>query len=128
MKPRFVSHILAALTASVALYGCGALGSIFSGGGNDVLIQGERISIIAANQQLTADPLLADVEVELPPPVLNTQWPQPGETVDDYQHVVAQLSDGWRVIRCAGYIQWILQRRDAGKSRAVGWRGLLWAD
>ena len=93
MKPRFVSHILAALTASVALYGCGPLGGIFSGGGNDVLIQGERISIIAANQQLTADPLLADVEVELPPPVLNTQWPQPGETVDNrIGHLQAQGS------------------------------------
>ena len=51
---------------------------------------------------------------------------QPGETAEDYPHVVAQLSDGWRVIRCAGYIQWILQRRDAGKSRAVGWRGVAY--
>ena len=63
-----------------------------------------------------------------PPPAsaISERKRQPGETADDYPHVVAQLSDGWRVIRCAGDIQWILQRRDAGKSRVVGWRGVAY--
>lgn len=62
----------------------------------------------------------------LPVSAISERKHQPGETAEDYPHVVAQLSDGWRVIRCAGYIQWILQRRDAGKSRAVGWRGVAY--
>ncbi len=65
------------------------------------------------------------IQRSAPPPAsaISERKHQPGETTDDYRHVVAQLSDGWRVIVCAGGIQWILQRRDgerAGRARWVG--------
>lgn len=58
-----------------------------------------------------------------PAPAISERKHRSSETADDYRHVVAQLSDGWRVIVCAGGIQWILQRRDgerAGRARWVG--------
>jgi hypothetical protein len=46
------------------------------------------------------------------------------ETADCYSGVVVRLSEGWRVIRCKDYLQWILQRRKKGGAerpwRAVG--------
>ena len=45
------------------------------------------------------------------------------ETSDNYVQVVAQLSKGWRVIRCRHDLQWIIQNRspaDLNKGRWVG--------
>ena len=49
---------------------------------------------------------------------------KPRETADDYPHIIARISDKWRVIVCAGGIQWILQKRDAGNAPSNGWRGV----
>ncbi len=49
---------------------------------------------------------------------------KPRETADDYPHIVTRLSDRWRVIVCAGGVQWILQKRDAGNAPSNGWRGV----
>jgi len=46
------------------------------------------------------------------------------ETADDYPHIVARLSDKWRVILCPAGIQWILQKRDTGNAPSTGWRGV----
>ncbi|HXJ02127.1 MAG TPA: PQQ-binding-like beta-propeller repeat protein, partial [Micropepsaceae bacterium] len=46
-------------------------------------IQGERISIIASEQQLSSDPMLAATKMDLPPPKKNADWPQPGGTPDN---------------------------------------------
>jgi len=46
------------------------------------------------------------------------------ETSADYPNIVARLSDKWRVIVCAGGLQWILQKRDAGNAPSIGWRGV----
>ena len=78
---------------------------------------------------------------ELTPPVTKTQRAapppasaisdrkrQPGETADDYPHVVARLSDRGRVIRCAANLQWIIQSNDgerAGRARLTGGGYLL---
>ena len=48
-----------------------------------VKIQGERISIIASEQQLTTDPTLMNLKMDLPPPKRNAEWPQPGGTPDN---------------------------------------------
>jgi hypothetical protein len=46
------------------------------------------------------------------------------ETADDYDSIVAQLNQGWRVIECRDRIQWILQRRGSPKKpRGDDWRG-----
>lgn len=44
------------------------------------------------------------------------------ETADDYPLLVARLSERWRVIVCRDGVQWIVQRRDAGKAPGTGWR------
>ena len=49
---------------------------------------------------------------------------QPGETADDYPHVVVQLSDGWRVIRCAANLQWIIQSNDGERAGRARWAGV----
>jgi hypothetical protein len=47
---------------------------------------------------------------------------KPGETADDYPHVVTRLAGKWRVIVCAGGHQWIIQRRAAERQRRAQWR------
>ncbi|MBF9060753.1 hypothetical protein HKCCSP123_16350 [Rhodobacterales bacterium HKCCSP123] len=46
------------------------------------------------------------------------------ETADDYDRVVAVLSDRIRVIACKDGIQWIIQRCDAQRSGQQRWRGV----
>ncbi|MBF9060316.1 hypothetical protein HKCCSP123_14115 [Rhodobacterales bacterium HKCCSP123] len=46
------------------------------------------------------------------------------ETADDYDRVVAVLSDRIRVITCKDGLQWIIQRRDAQRSGQKRWRGV----
>ncbi|MBM3518503.1 MAG: pyrrolo-quinoline quinone, partial [Alphaproteobacteria bacterium] len=41
-------------------------------------LPGERISILALGPTLTPDPAIADLEVRLPRPRPNAEWPQPG--------------------------------------------------
>lgn len=48
---------------------------------------------------------------------------QSNESAEFYGHVVARLNARWRVIECKDQIQWILQRRDAGRSHGARWRG-----
>jgi outer membrane protein assembly factor BamB len=68
--------------ASVALAACGStrttFDEIFNFTGNKVRIQGERIPIILADQELVPDPVLASIKMELPPPKMNTEWTVPG--------------------------------------------------
>ena len=45
------------------------------------------------------------------------------EGADDYPAVVAQLNADWRVIVCAGDIQWILQRRCGERHGRARWEG-----
>jgi hypothetical protein len=46
------------------------------------------------------------------------------ETSDDYIKIIVRLNDSWRVIVCKDNIQWVLQRRDAGRSGSPRWRGV----
>lgn len=41
-------------------------------------LKGERISVMAFDQSLTADPRLSDLQVSLPKPYVNKSWPQAG--------------------------------------------------
>ncbi len=49
---------------------------------------------------------------------------KPRESADDYPHIVARLSDKWRVILCPAGIQWILQRRDGERAGGTRWAGV----
>ena len=88
MKPRIVSAIALMLVAGTVLSGCGDAGifntvSDWFDRSKKVKIQGERISIIAGEQQLSSDPMLAAVKMDLPPPKRNMEWTQPGGTADN---------------------------------------------
>jgi outer membrane protein assembly factor BamB len=73
------------VTAAVALAGCEQLDTLrdmtsgwFNAGAKKSNIKGERISVMSADASLAPDPELAGVNVVLPPPYRNEEWPQPG--------------------------------------------------
>ncbi len=83
------SHIV--LTAFAAacvllLAGCDTLTDLIPTGKTKSNIKGERVSVITLEQQLEADPKMADVPVQLPPPYRNSDWPQPGGYADNVMH------------------------------------------
>lgn len=68
-------RVAAVLAAVALLSGCG----IFKGkGGPKTPVVGERVSILTAESNIQVDPALADVEVVLPNPTVNSEWSQPG--------------------------------------------------
>jgi outer membrane protein assembly factor BamB len=63
-------------------------------------LPGERISILALEQTLEADAGLADLEVRLPPPFENVNWPQAGGIPSHALHHLAlgeEPQEIWRV-------------------------------
>ncbi len=74
------------LAGATVLSGCdtyNAVADFFALGTKKTKIQGERISIIASDAELTADPQLASSKMDLPPPRKNADWPEPGGTPDN---------------------------------------------
>lgn len=100
-RPR-ASATLAAGAAAALLGACssgpvGAVGDLF-GGGDDEKKQTEeaakdedRLSILAFEETLQADPRYAGLSVEVPPAYKNLSWPQPGGEAD---HTLHHLSAG----------------------------------
>jgi outer membrane protein assembly factor BamB len=79
----------ALLAATLALTGCDTfsdlgdtIGGWFSTGHKSNL-KGERISLISLDDDLKVDADLADVQVVLPAPYRNPEWPQPGGFADN---------------------------------------------
>ena len=99
--PRFAAAA-ALLAAAAALGGCG-LGNYFDdwmGRRADPPLPGERIPVLLLRQDLEPDARLADVEVRLPPPQANQDWPQAGGYPDHAMHHLASgdtLSRRWEV-------------------------------
>src|SRR3546814_8469163 len=60
--------------ALLALAGCG----IFKGGGKKTPTVGDRVPILVAEDDISADPALKAVEVLLPAPTVNAAWSKPG--------------------------------------------------
>lgn len=68
-------------------------------------LPGERISILALEQSLEPDEGLADVQVRLPVPYVNENWPQAGGTSNHVMHHLTlgeDLQEVWRVDVGAG--------------------------
>lgn len=60
----------------------------------------DRISILALDDQLTADPRFIGVSVDVPPSYVNESWPQPGGEPDHTLHHIAatlELEQDWKV-------------------------------
>jgi len=66
--------------------------------GTKVDIRGERISVLPKAASIEADPKLAGVQVVLPKPTVNPEWPQPGGYADNAMHhlsAAGKLDEDW---------------------------------
>ena len=86
----------AALAATLLLAGCA---DTWLGIDETVPLPGERIPVMLLEDELAADPRLLDVDVRLPPPQTNPEWPQSGGLPDNAMHHLAaadELTLAWR--------------------------------
>ncbi len=68
-------------------------------------LPGERVSILSLERSLEPDPGIADLEVRLPKPYANKNWPQPGGVASHAMHHLkagASLRQVWKVSAGAG--------------------------
>ena len=75
------------------------------GGGEEPPLPGERVSVMLLERELIADPNLATLPIELPPPQRNDSWPQNGGVATHAMHHLAaadQLGLAWRADIGAG--------------------------
>lgn len=78
-----------------------AVGGVFGGGDKkdeNVPEEEERISILALEETLEADPRFAGIVIEPPPPYRNVSWPQPGGEADHTLHhlsAAVSLEKAW---------------------------------
>jgi outer membrane protein assembly factor BamB len=79
-------NAIALLLVAGLVAGCGARRTIdewLNFTGTKTKIQGERIAIIASNQELATDPQLANAKMDLPAPKRNMEWAEPGGSPDN---------------------------------------------
>ncbi|MEC9165464.1 MAG: PQQ-binding-like beta-propeller repeat protein, partial [Pseudomonadota bacterium] len=82
-----VSAVSLIVAAGLSLTACGS--SYFGDIEDDLILPGERIPIVLADDDPKADDSLAEKPVALPPPRLNADWPQVG---GDAGHAVGHLA------------------------------------
>jgi outer membrane protein assembly factor BamB len=80
MRTAFIGFV-----ALAGLTGCDTISDLVSSETGSRL-PGERISVMALERSLEADPRIATLEVVLPRPYLNADWPQPGGYADNAMH------------------------------------------
>jgi outer membrane protein assembly factor BamB len=81
MSSRVVRFCLALAAASLLLSGCAItdeVSSWFTSSGKKSNLRGVRIPVMSLDSELKIDPVLAKEPLLLPPPYINTDWPQPG--------------------------------------------------
>lgn len=91
MRPAALIFISCALVLPACSSGPGkAVAGIFGGGDekkkSDAPDEADRISILAVDEEIEADPRFSGVEIELPPSYVNTSWPTPGGEADHTLH------------------------------------------
>ena len=103
MTSRRTKTLALVLVAALAASGCSTIGRLNPFGGKEgpkeTASEGERISIVPADQRLEPAEALKGVDFTLPPPVAVTDWPLPGGTPEQsIEHVDAApgLSIAWR--------------------------------
>lgn len=77
-------RITVSVVALAALAACGG-----GGNKNKNRLPGERIPVLAFEQQLETDPAIADLKVTLPAPLANQDWAQPGGAPAKAMHHLA---------------------------------------
>lgn len=92
VRTKFLVLTLAALAVS----GCG----IFKKGQAKTPVIGERVAVLAAEQDVAVDPATANLPFSLPEPVVNTEWAQSGGNASkSIGHVALgqSLGQAWEV-------------------------------
>ncbi|MBM3521862.1 MAG: pyrrolo-quinoline quinone [Alphaproteobacteria bacterium] len=86
------------LVALLLLGGCGLVDRYFGAPPKPPLL-GERLAVLGTDSKLEPDPRIADVVVEVPQPVPNAAWPQPGGTPSHSMPPlsVSGIGVAWRV-------------------------------
>ena len=82
-----MKKIISVILITIILNSCGSVSNFF--GGEDIdkdRIQGDRISILSLEKNLSSDPQLRDNRVVIPRPVMNSSWPYPGGSIDNSLH------------------------------------------
>jgi outer membrane protein assembly factor BamB len=92
-----LGRAVATLSLTVFLAGCGL--PDWMGKVPDPPLPGERISIMSLQSVLKADPALADLDVRLPRPYVNAEWPQTGGHATHAMHHLAVSNDPRQVWR-----------------------------
>jgi outer membrane protein assembly factor BamB len=83
------------LACALLLAGCGWFGD------TKTRLPGERLSVLSLQRQLEPDPALAQLEVRLPRPVENGNWPEAGGFPNHVMHHLALGDDPKRVWRAS---------------------------
>lgn len=68
------------LAAALTLGGCAQLDTVsgWFSSTKKIHLKGQRIPVMTGDKSLLPDPALDNTPVKLPPPYLNTEWPEPG--------------------------------------------------
>jgi len=80
----FVKKIWLIPVALFALAACDSLD--FLGASDDAPLPGERISVLAAQDQIVPSSRVADLAIRLPRPLINVDWPQQGGFANHAMH------------------------------------------
>lgn len=94
---------LAATGSALTLVGCG--GGSWLGEAEDPPLPGERKPVLLIEETVRADPSLANLNVVLPPPRRNPEWPQAGGNASHAMHhleVADTIKETWRADIGAG--------------------------
>ncbi len=81
-----IQTLAAALIASVTLTACEALTPDWLGSREAPPLPGQRISVLTLEKTLEPDPGISDLDVRLPAPYVNAEWPQPGGVRNHAMH------------------------------------------
>lgn len=88
---------LAVLSAAVLLSGCSAIGDWFAGA-DETPLRGTRVAVLTLKDALAPDPDAAGIDIRLPAPYRNPDWPQAGGHATHAMHHLAladQISSRW---------------------------------
>ena len=80
--------------AALAASGCGILGK----GKPKTPVLGERVSVLATEQEVAVDPATAALPMTLPDPIVNTDWAQSGGNASKsmgHPAIGSSLGEAW---------------------------------